>query len=69
MAQDDMVWVDDGQGPILAAWAKNRDSRMIWIREPKQVKASEVRPGMDILDEKTLKIYREAIDKVKKRNK
>jgi len=69
MAQDDMVWVDDGQGPIVACWAKGPNSPLMFMREPKQIKASEVGPGINVLDEKMLKIYRDNIERVKKRRK
>lgn len=63
MADDDMVWVDDGMGPVVAAWSKDQWSKTQWIREPKQMPRSKFDPVfMKILSEKELAHYRKCIE-------
>ena len=70
MAADDMVWVDDGMGPIVAAWAGGPYDRTHWIREPKQIPKSKLDMSyMKVLDEKELAHYRKCIEMAGKNKK
>lgn len=66
---NELVWVDDGRGDIVAITGSEH-GRCQFLRQPRQVKKSEVDLGMKVLDSKTLREYNEAIAIVmKKRSK
>ena len=69
MANDDMVWVDDGLGQVVAAYSNRPYDRTHWIREPKQIKKSEVTVTMKVLSEKELEHYRKCIKQAEKHKK
>ncbi len=68
--KDELVWIDDGLGPILAASISGTStngqfSKQVWIREPKQVKRKDVGVGDTILTPVVLRLYQEAIARAK----
>lgn len=65
---DDMVWVDDGTGPIKAICGEP-GKQIKFIREPVQKKKSDVIIGDIVLDAKMLAYYRDAIRHVEERRK
>lgn len=68
--QELWVWVDDGMGPIIAAWSKDQNHSLKWIREPRHIKRSLYDPViMDILDDEKLKLYRDCIKEVQDKAK
>lgn len=69
MAVDDMVWVDDGMSDVKAAWSRGPNDRTQWIREPRQVKRSQVTLTMKILTEKEVAHYRKCIELAQKHKK
>ena len=69
MADNDMVWVDDGMGPVKAAWSSGPYDKTHWIREPRQIKQSEVTVTMKVLSEKELAHYRKCIEQAEKHKK
>lgn len=66
---EDMVWVDDGEGPVLAVTGDEYDSRPTWIHKPKQIKRKDVQPGMTILSVTRKKLYDNCIMEVEARRR
>jgi hypothetical protein len=63
---DDLVWIDDGIGEIIAAFG-TENSSTTWIRKPRQVKRSELDVSMKILDSFKLNMYNTCIKDVEER--
>lgn len=65
---DELVWVDDGVGDVVAAYGTEY-GQTVWMRKPTQVKKSAVTISMRVLDGTMLSLYNKCITEVEERKK